>query len=770
MLYSCQMSEQAKHLETTQNLTREDLVNAYQQLYKGDLTGETPEQMLAQKLSEAGDYTTLLIKFAQQHYPDFSGTPAEMEDEVSSHEDIASVDVVFDLLNELQSRLETDRSKNITTIPLPIVAIPPNEYLIKLKEKPNLETTKKYEFQLQERLKILYDTLLLLGLSQPEDFQLYEGQVTATMMRQTPYIIADIETLNRLVCICNEVGNKTFVFDRSQIIKQFGEDEYVETLANSTKNDLKTLIEQSAQDNTSGIIGTGFVWGKTAASKLAALLSGSKEFNLESLQSKEKKPKKELDANTIYLTPGPDGLADYTKPDGTTALVGSIHQISKKLGYDQQSAALEKKLTKVTENILVKGAGMAASQVYYYDSSFKRIPDYVETILDADESGLAETLNSTGDIIHVGPLNAIFKKLNLGISRDSKRFGYALLKDPTTILKMPNGTTYQTLYILEKIVEQITDNNSKEYIRRSKNITPPTPEDFDIFLVADENDLGYLSLDNGQSVTVTTIANAARLKGYHPGYLKERYGDQLQFVQSLRPNMKVGLKTKSGIISSQLVVLDQIPNRFNDNTTIIEAGNNNTGIILDEFGKQITIGSKSVISLLSGHGPLYITRNPDIADLAKLKLDNIVLRSGGAIVEELYILEKVPSIYHLEIILAGEDKLGDLKFANSTIHIGAITQIASSLGKSNTFIQNKQWLQQLCKYPDSTTGLKYRTGIITDLYVLEWAQEAMEKYGKNKKIVPNHIELDVEDLALIESRKQQVLLENMQRKNTVDNS
>jgi len=754
------MSEQAKHLETTQKLTREDLVNAYQQLYKGDLTGETPEQMLAQKLSEAGDYTTQLIKFAQQHYPDFSGTPAEMEDEVSSHEDIASVDVVFDLLNELQSRLETDRSKNITTIPLPIVAIPPNEYLIKLKEKPNLETTKKYEFQLQERLKILYDTLLLLGLSQPEDFQLYEGQVTATMMRQTPYIIADIETLNRLVCICNEVGNKTFVFDRSQIIKQFGEDEYVETIANSTKNNLKNLIEQSAQDNTSGIIGTGFVWGKTAASKLAALISGSKEFNLESLQSREKQPKKELDAGTIYLTPGPDGLAEYIQPDGTKVVIGTKHAIAKKMGYTQASSKHNKSLIPISENIIFNKTTGPVAQLYYLDPEIKRIPDHVKRILEGDENNIAQ-IELDGKTVHVGPLNSILKSFSLKVSRTSSAdFEYAFL-DPTIIMLTKNGVIVKQLYVKEKIAAHVL-----EKLKKWDEFATLESETYDQMVEADDNGVGTITLQDGQTVHISSATIASKIKGYSSSYLSSTNKELADASRLSIPGQKIGLKLNNGQITTDIYILEKIPNKIDTNQIILQANQDGTAKIHDDNGNIITIGSKSTISKFAGYNHLYLSRNPEIAEKARLLDTTILLAHGNHHISELYVLERLPNRDNLNYIYPDNQKLGTVTFDGHEIHLGAITNISSLLGKANTFIADKKWLQQMSKYPDSILGLKHRTGATTDLYVLEWAQEAIEKYTSSSKYLPNNIELDAQDLALIESRKQQVLLEKEQRKNT----
>jgi hypothetical protein len=733
-------------------ITREHVISVYRDLYKGQLRGSTPQEMIDNKLSQAETYSELLVQFGLQQHPEFAGRPAlHIEEEIARAEDVNSIDVVLEILTELHERLIAHQATPIPTTPLPIVTIPPDTRLKALKNKSDAEIAKKYELQLQERLQILYETLLLLGLSQPDDFQLYEGQVAATMIRQTPYIIADIEALNRLVCICNEVGNRTFVFDREKIIEQFGENQYLENLANSTKNDLKTLIEQSAQDDTSGIIGAGFVWGKTAATKLAALLSGSKELSLKSLQSKEKQPKKELDADTIYLTPGPDGLAEYTKLDGTRVLIGNKHSIARKMGYTQASSKLNKLLVPISENIIFNITTGLVPKLYYFNPELKRIPDHVETILQGDENNIAQ-LELDGKTVHVGPLNAILKSFDLKISRTtSTDFNYAFL-DSKIIMILKNGRIIEQLYVREKIAAR-----ALEKLRKHDVLATLEPETYDQIIEADTNGIGTITLEDGQIAHITSATNASQIKGYSGSYLSRTNKDLADASKLLIPGKKVGLRVKTGQIVTDIYILEKIPNKIDTDQIILQANQDGTAKIQDAEGKIITIGSKSTISKLAGYHHLHLSRNTSIAENARLSDPNIVLKNANHLITELYILERVPTRHHLTLIHPNEAGLGTTTFNHETIHLGPITTISENLGKNNTFIQNRPWLQQLCTYPDPSVALKTKTSVTTDLYVLEWAQAAMEKYGKNKKLIPHQIELDAEDLALIEWRKKQIL-------------
>ena len=96
--------------------------------------------------------------------------------------------------------------------------------------------------------KKLYPRLLTLLYLIEQDFEILkeeisivEGNVRSDMIRRTPYVRVDIPGLERLVYICDEEGNVTYVFD-TEILKEKGIS--VETIDLEDKGDKNELINR----------------------------------------------------------------------------------------------------------------------------------------------------------------------------------------------------------------------------------------------------------------------------------------------------------------------------------------------------------------------------------------------------------------------------------------------------------------------------------------------------------------------------------------------
>lgn len=115
-------------------------------------------------------------------------------------------------------------------------------------------------FEEKAQIPRLKTVLLLLkhqfGIDLEDEAQIciIPGKVTSDMMRQTPYNLIDLPVLDRMIDVCDEKENKTFVFDRVRILALSLDADLV---AQMSKKELDSLI---AEDPT---IGRGVVYHET---------------------------------------------------------------------------------------------------------------------------------------------------------------------------------------------------------------------------------------------------------------------------------------------------------------------------------------------------------------------------------------------------------------------------------------------------------------------------------------------------------------------------
>jgi hypothetical protein len=78
----------------------------------------------------------------------------------------------------------------------------------KIRRVPKLKATL---FTLSDRFHV--------DLANPDEFDLVDGPVDGRMVRQTSYVQLAIPSLNRIILSCDELNNKTFVFDKRAVEK-----------------------------------------------------------------------------------------------------------------------------------------------------------------------------------------------------------------------------------------------------------------------------------------------------------------------------------------------------------------------------------------------------------------------------------------------------------------------------------------------------------------------------------------------------------------------
>ena len=74
-----------------------------------------------------------------------------------------------------------------------------------------------------------------------DDIKIIKGETTDNMMRRYPYFRVEIPELNRVVYICEEEGNASFIFDRDKILQKVIS---IERLDTTDKDEYKKYIEE----------------------------------------------------------------------------------------------------------------------------------------------------------------------------------------------------------------------------------------------------------------------------------------------------------------------------------------------------------------------------------------------------------------------------------------------------------------------------------------------------------------------------------------------
>lgn len=110
------------------------------------------------------------------------------------------------------------------------------------------------------------------------DDRFIHGAVDSAMMRKIPYDIIDSPTLNRIIMVCNERGNRSFIFDREKIAS-IGLN--IEDLKSMTKDELDELIAQNQAIGRAIIYSERFVGDMEASiDEISCDVTTSKEMSI----------------------------------------------------------------------------------------------------------------------------------------------------------------------------------------------------------------------------------------------------------------------------------------------------------------------------------------------------------------------------------------------------------------------------------------------------------------------------------------------------------
>lgn len=181
-------------------------------------------------------------------HPDTSLVGRELEDVATEFFHLPSIPTLLDAISERQEDLKHLQTRIIDHTGMSSeVFVPPSDsekYGIVQGSGRGLEE-KKLIPRLETLVYILEHDL---GVTFEDDVKIVSGITTNAVMREEPYIRVGIEPYGRLVYLCNEEGNATFVFD-AETIKKYVPD--IETLDKMDKTEYKSII---VSDQSVGVV------------------------------------------------------------------------------------------------------------------------------------------------------------------------------------------------------------------------------------------------------------------------------------------------------------------------------------------------------------------------------------------------------------------------------------------------------------------------------------------------------------------------------------
>lgn len=161
-----------------------------------------------------------LIEVAKDAYCSETGIALEtgkaVEDKLFQYFNMTEVDRILDQLS-----LQSDRIAQLDSLvqhatAIDAVTVPPVTDPIELEagignfeQVRTVDKTKTILFVLQQEFGV--------DIHNAEMFKLYRGEISSNSFRRSPYYVIDAHGISRTVLVCDEIDNKTFVFDSKRL-------------------------------------------------------------------------------------------------------------------------------------------------------------------------------------------------------------------------------------------------------------------------------------------------------------------------------------------------------------------------------------------------------------------------------------------------------------------------------------------------------------------------------------------------------------------------
>ena len=196
------------------------------------------------KLIEATDRIVNLYKSTDE-YKINNKTGRELEDEAMNYYELPNISAILDDISKKRDRLLSYR-EIIRKIPKSDTQIlNPRENII-IENKGSGDEVgweKRNNIPRLQMLLYILENDLGLDLRDTGNIQIIEGSTDRNMMRKEPYIRITINSKNRIIYVCEEYGNATFIFNKHKVKEEYGGD--VDHFDNKTKEYISEQIQEN---------------------------------------------------------------------------------------------------------------------------------------------------------------------------------------------------------------------------------------------------------------------------------------------------------------------------------------------------------------------------------------------------------------------------------------------------------------------------------------------------------------------------------------------
>ncbi len=238
--------EGSEKIHKTLDDLKEEFSKDIDSIINKTLTPDNVENFAGDALREAVDLSDKMQKEYKEN-PNFNKDEriledgAQIEDFVCEELSIMNIGNLLDSINKVKGIIDgiktnIEQYKNLSSN----IITPTDKGQISKKRTGEKPLKEKKHF---ERLFVLVYILEKdYGLKINDDYSIVESKMEGNTVRQEPYYRIFIESLNRIVYICDEEGNVSYVFD-SQKIAESGID--LGKLDNMTKEEKNRLISEN---------------------------------------------------------------------------------------------------------------------------------------------------------------------------------------------------------------------------------------------------------------------------------------------------------------------------------------------------------------------------------------------------------------------------------------------------------------------------------------------------------------------------------------------
>jgi biotin operon repressor len=583
----------------------------------------------------------------------------EFEQDAFEHFGLTDLSKVLELAHKKIESLERVNNKIANTPKIDTVITPPDT------EDPALEFGEEdYEKpETEPRLKTLLYILENNGIDVEGGVDTLKGKITDEMMRNTSYVTVSIPEIDRVVQVCDEVGNASYVFKLSAVD--------VENINDMTKSEKNDLLEANPEIGLRIEYYDG--WRQTLQQLLftdeiemtKAITKNNDKSNLENEKQIPRVRSGELDKWRGF----------YVDEDGEHwATIGTISDY-----FNARNETVKKKMENVRTQ-KIKGLNNNTYTGYCLEdllgqSWFRKRRELEQTKTEGKWEGFY--VDESGR--HFGSANSVADKL------DESHHVVSGLSDEVSKMQVigPNGQEF-TAYCLEEVEKELGERMSLPKVEESG--------EWKGFLIGE---------DSNHYGSIMRVAD--KLEMSHN--ILEKHKGKLSQIEAL------GLKGRS----HTAYCLEDAAEMFDERISLpdVEKSGEWEGFYIDENEKHF--GSKTRIGQKLGIGRRKISKEEETISTMK------VMGLNGREITA-YCLEDVKKRFGEQISLPkvdGEGEWQNFYITESGNHYGSPKKIAQKLEVSESLIRTE--VDEL-----SGIEVKGRNNQKFTAYCLEDIQEELE--------------------------------------------